>query len=314
MAMIPADVESLVLDSNRSVPDVLTYWMEEAESRLSLQSLRSGATGEFAEKATAVYYKSFADFRKLVHTAGPLFGSSSAFLITVLGKVSKFDVTYMENNEQKKISLKDLPMMELASFSPVADRAAAEKRILEIYQSLAKGVSSVMDSPPPEPLPAVEKIDLGLGVPTFGFQGGWLSTITAKHKVSVEIEGDLQPHYFISGNILVLSTSPRLSKHILESKQKFSLPKTHEPLIGLGRISSTTLAGYLTTISKWLATLEQQATPDRRQLRNIEDVMGAFADLITLAKSLDWNTVQTGATRTTAWELTVNPLPPAAPK
>src|SRR5439155_22677166 len=113
----------------------------------------------------------------------------------------------------------------------------------------------------------VSQSDLGLGVKTFTFNTQWLSDL-AKDDLKFDLEGDLQPHYFDHEGTLVYSTSPRLSKQMLDAarnKQSLQLPaatsEQQGPLIGYGKFEGKLGATIINDVGVWADAVMKQYKP-----------------------------------------------------
>ncbi len=300
---VPKDAEAFSLDSTTSLADALAYYLDQFETRMSLQSLRAvfdegDARGRIAEELSANYYKHFAEFRKnVLERMYEAVGGPSASVVTTTGKVERFSLSFSADGETKKFDLKDLPMFELAGISRAKDAKRADDVLAGTYQSFVEGLYAVMDKTLPKDAPPVVERDLGLGVKTRVFTGGWIKPLTGDFELEMSLEGDFVPHFFVHDGHLIVSTSPKLSKRLLAAaKAKDSvLPPTktgYQRTVAHGVMPGRTLGNVYAHTVAWMAEGVRAAGGEEAgvPVDIINKAGKGIAELFALIERVEWTT------------------------
>lgn len=145
----------------------------------------------------------------------------------------------------------NLPMFELATMGVPVSPEKGREYYEKAYGHLVNGFVAVVNEHRDPAKPAfaapqgaqTKQADLGLGVPAHVFDIEWLKPMASE--VQFTVEGDLRPHYFEHGGAMVFSTSPRLSKAMIEaarSGNSVALPP--KPAITIGQQDAGKLVGF----------------------------------------------------------------------
>jgi hypothetical protein len=279
------------------------------------------------------WHKHFASLRRFIDTDSlNWFKPGLAVVYGSKGVVRKLEVRSMTDPRDQFIG-RDLPMLEFALLTTPVDAQRGEQYMQQFYAKLAEGIVSAVNEnraagqAPIEP-PAgtlVAKQDLEVGVPVWTFDTAWLKQMAST--VQFGVEGDLVPHYFMHDGVLVFSTSPRLSKQLLESARSgnvFKLPPpagTQGQLTGAGQFDGKLGAAIFDTAAVWFDALVTQlvpppaaATTQDKNLRHVGDIFRGIGEYFALIDHSSWEIWQDGSTGHTSGEMTfVKETPASAP-
>ncbi len=320
---MPRDVEAFVLDQTVSLADQWVAILRQCESRLEMQSLKaelgmSKDDASLSDAVLAAYYKHLAAFRDLVlNRSAEVFEPPVALLFGTQGKVTRFELGYGSGSKRETLSAKDLPTWELAAIGRVRDPARAIRYTEEVYGSFVRGLAAALGVSGPPPDARVPEFDLGLGQRTLVPDGAWMTKLSGANNFSVTIEGDLRPHFFFCDDLVVFSTSVRLSKRILAARQGKEADRLELPsapagaLVRYGRVRGQTLADSLDRLGTWIATLGAASEPKGRPTTRREptpeaavvDVLGGMGDVARLVDRFEWRSIDEGTVRTTRLEV-----------
>jgi len=307
---LPADTEGVFLSSRTSFADNFKEMLTSFEDRLSLTPLTSELRGhqeaaEILEAVSRAYHAKMAAFRHLVfEEAETSFLPPVAYLIGTKGQLEELLLKFMEGDREKSLCLKNQPATEYAVITRVKEKAEAQEVIQKIYDTFMTGLLAALDRPlirPTEPTPV---IDIGIGIPVRGFSAAWISSISGDTRLRIETKGDLLPHFFVLDDLLVLSTSPRLSRSVLAAYRgkaggRLLLPKAPEGrLIGYGHSTGETVGIIFNQLSQWF----EELTKMRGEISPLEPAALLLKDLgtiVRLGEKLHYETTDKNNVRTT---------------
>lgn len=336
---IPTLEESQILDFLPSQPglfhtttveslaDFLSNRLAEFEDRLARKSLQYDLAGktqqsEMAERITRTYYGGLGKFRKLIKEEAFLhFQPPYLAIMNSHGKVDSVKVSFQVDGESNEISGKNVPFLHCAVVGRLQQKRDIDGFPEQLWREFLEGISAV-----DLPEKAVTKVvDLGLGVETHAFVGDWQELLP--NGIRVSIEGGAQPHYFRpQGDWFAFSTSPKLSKQLLESHRSSSASSNRtntasasaeldSRLVTLGGVSGDSLASLYTVLSdtfgivldesggveangKWaemgLNSFRAEPSVDRARIF-IDAVAASMRNIV----QLHWQTLQDGRRQTT---------------
>lgn len=310
---VPADAEAFQIDTTTSLGDKVSDWLMQVESRMAMQSLRGEMKGgnPAAGVMESGYYTHFAKFRELVHQVGrDRFEPGFATVLTTQGNVARIEATLLLQTEPVRLSGRNLPVPELAIIGvpkATVDEAAIHQYLDELHASFATGIRAAARTPDEaaQPMPVMKtaagKIDLGLDVPTWGYDAGWMTKLTGEAKLQIAVDGDLRPHFFLLDGCLVYSTSPRLSKAMIAARndraKRLSIHFDGEGvLIGSGKMTGETLARLTDHFSAWLKAMRQNGGGEAQEKGSVFLVVEQLSRLID---RLEWKTMQPAGERST---------------
>ncbi|QOV91389.1 hypothetical protein [Humisphaera borealis] len=305
--LLPADVDGFSVSTDTSLGEVVSDWVQQVEGRMASQTLKADLRGNDADLAHKVeqnYYTHFAGLRELIHrTALDKFEPGYAMLFGTKGKVDRLEASFELNARPQRVSGRDLPTPEMAIIGrPKGGEAAMREHVEKVYSAMIRGIrsSSRPDALANQPLPPVDAkavmVDHGLGVPTWTFEAASLAKASGEAKLRVDIKGDLQPHFFFADGMVVFSSSPRLSKSILEAQsgkaKRLTLPEDGDgPLITIGRQTGESFATTIEHLKAWYLVLTNNADAGDEH----RDAAGAFDAIAALSRTItkiEWTTVQ----------------------
>jgi hypothetical protein len=229
--LLPADTVAVTVDARENLGEQLSSSFLRIEDRLGLRTLKEvlnsrGDEDTPMQRAEVSYYRHGERLRELLHVEGPsLFQGASAFLI---GPGSKLKRVEIREAGRAAHTAENLHVPELAWVGRVKDEDSALGHVRQVWAALGLASSSWLGLPAHEavlsPAPPPAK-----GAKAYWLDTGWFETMT---RTSVVAEGDFKPSISLQGNLFVLSTSPRLSRSILNTaSQRLAPPKVARPLV-----------------------------------------------------------------------------------
>ena len=318
VAVMPASAEAYWLDATTDAGSWLSGTLMQFEDRLETQRLKADfkkdAQGTRTFEAMAAgYYQGLDAFRQLAHhESRQRFTAPMGVIYGSRGKVKRFAMTVTEKDgTERTVGGRDLPAMEAAVLAKARDRKSADAFLHELYAAFVDGVAKAAGGDPLPP-PHVMPVDLGLGTPTYGLSGAWISHVSGDVKLRIAIDGDLRLHYFWVDDVLVISTSPRLSGEILAAHKdpakrlKLSSSSGNSSLTAIGRIPGTTIAAFLEHTGTWIGQITRDfekfglRDPAMNQMAEFLSAFGEFGRIIDVAEGQstdDANRVRTTTAR-----------------
>jgi hypothetical protein len=314
---LPADVEAYSADTTIGLGEYLSNMLSQFEGRLSLQSLRGLFQGDDgnaapAELIASSYYTHFNALRELIHNKSRHdFERGVVAVLGTHGRVERLEASFIVQGHATRLSMRNLPSAEFALLGrpKAADEAAVKKYMEDLYGALATGISSAARSPqeagkPIQPMRTdAQLVELGLGVPTWGFDPKTLSRVTGEAKLNISVEGDLHPHFFVVDGTLVFSTSPRLSKALLEAHNgktpRLLLPPDDSGVVvSCGKASGEAMARTVEHMGAWFSEfmnhLDRAGRPaDANKREESEKMFAVVAQIFRLVERIEWRTAQT---------------------
>jgi hypothetical protein len=266
---------------------------------------------------TEFYYGPLREFRRIVlDDSHEAFEPPLAVLGGSRGEIKRLEIAFDDaNGEPNRLTLTGAPTIEYAAIAHLADA----ERGKNFFNKVVRAFFAAFFDDVPESL--VETSDLGLGVETFAFSGEMLDRLP--NNISITAEGDLAPHYFVIDDLLVLSTSVRLSKTILaayrtaDARRQPPAPEAGA-LVGFAFFTADLAAAYMDHIGKILGDLTRGAGmaeldgPTIEQFRTdeLDTLVSAFpaiAEAIRLVDAVEWTTVDRDKIRETRFRATFAP-------
>ena len=316
MKLIPADASSFMADTVTTLAERISSSISEGEGRLAMRSLpadfgaRTPQAVE-ASKVSAVYYESFAALRQFIHQdALNWFAPGTAFVFGGEGKIRRVDFTQPDDTTPL-LTMRDLPVPEVAILGIVTDKQPQGEYVRRIYDAIEQGARAAAGDGKVQSLPNVVEADLGLGVKTYVLTAPWLADIKA---VRINIESDVRPHYFVHEGVLVFSTSPRLSKRMLDASrgnQSVAIPAApltpmqQGQLVELGRFNGQLFVSLFDQLAVWIEQSQGGVPPARPQRdAEISDILHGMGEFVALIDRFQWQAWQQDRTRTTRGDVT----------
>jgi len=301
---VPADAEAFDLDASASLGELLTGILVQFEDQVAKQTLKAELRGKEDDALTKVedaYYEHFHEFRKLmIEEMDAPFEVPVGWLIGTRGRVSKFHLKVAVAGEKPMdVKAADLPMMEFAAVGRPAKGKDAAAALEKAYAAFVTGVYKAAGAEAPRDVKAVERRDLGLGVPTFVLSGKWVADLGAKNNVTLVAEGDLLPHYFVAHECVVFSTSPALSRRMIAAAAgkapAHALPQAGAgaKLVAYGRFPGRVIGQYARHLGAWMTPL-MGAAGDGAGRASFADITDGIAEVAELLEMIEWESVQQG--------------------
>jgi len=286
--MIPPGADTVALSGGQSVGQQSSVTMKQIDQILA----QMGSSVEMVDMRDRIE-KPLKELGATITKVQDVFGPTSAMILTPEGKLKKLSVTAPIDGEQKTITIENLDIMEVAALGVAKDGAAAEKLLKDAVDQVAKSVMAAADKEGDKPTTMHEE-DLGLGVKTWVLDTAWMTDMAKPQVIKIDIDGDLKPHFFIVDNIVVMSTSPRLSKAIIAAgKAGKTFPLPAGTVVEYGRMGSPTVVGGLTMtaniidkVSKAMAAAGMDAGNADDTHQAIEVVMGV-AEMATMIDKME---------------------------
>lgn len=298
LAMVPPDAPIVSLSSIDSVGDSLAGVLENVEQRLAKNSLKQLLTdgGDTANETEQRYYRQFAALRKLVlRDSRQVFAPPLAHVMTTSTAVAGLTVEIGggPGAKPRRETVRDVPIPEYAIIGKTDDPARALRWVESVYREAAHGALDLLHLSIPPGSVLIAPRDLGLGVPTHALSLGWLRSATGS-KFAVDIRGDLALHCFARGDYFVISTSPALSRRILNAEDPvFAL--SDPTLVRYGRLPAAPIAGYLARLASWLRTVDPSP--------GLQTGLEVAVALLGTIDAIEWQGRDQGGLRLTRAEL-----------
>jgi hypothetical protein len=316
--LVPASAEAFDVDATITFADLVAGTMFQFEDRLASRTLRDDFAGREdtpLQRFEQGWYANFEKFREVVtDKLGEHFEAPGAWLIGTEGKVSKFDLVVRQkgagaNARPFQMRGRDLPTLELAVIGKPKDEARATALMEELYGALLEGVFESAGAGEAKVEKPLRREDLGLGVPTWAWDGSWLGKATGG-AAALTAEGDLRAHHFFVNGYLVFSTSPGLSKKIVAAaKGQSPAVKPQDvrvagdgggaapgsKVIAVGRFDGSVLSKYLRHVGQWVAvaaraTGEAEGKPG--EITRLVEVFDGLGELCDLMERAQWVATQ----------------------
>lgn len=313
---LPSNFECLWVTGTKSLGDCAADYLSRFEDRLATKSLQYDLSGkvqqaQMAERIGRAYYDHFDKFRKLVHNEAPnAFQAPMAMLVSSDGNVRKFRAGSVVNGKRQELELKDLRVMEVAAIGRCENEEKALKLIGDLAESFVAGALKTAEVNAPEKLNLVRKVDLGLKATTYEFDTSWVNYISGEEKLDWRIEGDLRLHFLFDDGYLLMSTSPRLSKQILNGSLKKAdsietrLNGIDNP-VAFGRIPGRTIGNFFRSLVEWVAAIGRQSNARDDQVEPMRLIGGAIGEFCELIESVNWDASQVAGVRTTSLSIRI---------
>jgi hypothetical protein len=304
----PPRATTLVADSTRSFADVMTQQLQGFEGRLSNKSLRGGQTGKLADDLSDKYYKDFKRFRTLILKEAPtLFKAPYGSVARAEGHVDELRVNLAtRSGKAVEFADEDFTVSEFAVIAHLNSEVPGGAKFFEqLYGAILQGFGDSGGQS------LVKDVDLGLAVPTWTFTQSFWDVTDVDGRI--EVEGDLLPHFFTVDQWLVLSTSPSLSKAMLESfrgsEESVKLPSFPERLVAVGSIQSAAYGQALKDLERVITVIAEQSKNDpgaheaisqiEGQLQGVKELLQMAGRVVQLMKEVRWVSLETDEFRET---------------
>ncbi len=271
---IPAGVEGFGIDTVSTLSQRVSGSFSEFEGRLAIREMRSLNHPERAMEVKRIldaYYGPLDPLRQFVfHESQDWFRPGFGFVLGTRGTITRLE---LHSKNDVPFTLSNLPVPEVALLGVPTDARRDGEYFKRFYDHFVTGITNAIandddndhddDNGSPRAIESkaptlVKEIDLGLDAPTFGFDGAWIEKLS-DDPVTIILDGDVRPHYFVRDGVLVFSTSPRLSKQMLAAQRvaPLKLPADDASagaLVGYGRLSGSVFQSYFDIAAKWATT------------------------------------------------------------
>lgn len=342
---IPAGAEAFAIDTVSTLSERVSGTFSDFEGRLAIQEMKSVNRPERAAQIKRIidaYYGPFDPLRQFVlHESLDWFRPGFGWVLGTGGTITRLDVRW---KDEAPVTLNNLPVPEFALLGVPMDASRGGDYFRRFYDHFVAGLIRAIadgrgDAPPagvdPKERTHVKAIDLGLGVATFGFDGAWIYELDDKEvnqRLTITIEGDMRPHYFMRDGVLVFSTSPRLSKRLLAASRvaPLTLPAQDDAdptdgpgtLVGFGHLSGGVFKAYFDIVGTWMTTVSSRPRPataasrpqparagakgpatrpfDATEFVTVFEGLGEFVGLV---QTVDWRSHQSADKRDTHGEV-----------
>lgn len=304
--LLPDDVDGFSVQTDTSLGQWVSDQLMQVEERMATRALKADIAGgaDFgAARMELGYYEHFSAMRELIHRAGlDRFHPGYAVLMGTKGKVARFEASLEFKAQSQRLSGRDLPTPELALIGrPKIGDIAMRTHVEQVYGAMIRGVRSAsrVDGLANQPIPLVDakaiEVDHGLGVPTWTFDVATLTKASGEAKLRIDVTGDLRPHFFFVEGHVVFSTSPRLSKQIVAAHggkaKRLTLPEDDEDLVGIGRMTGSSLATMMRQFKGWYLALADKVD-DGDGADPLAMLLDATAEMSAAIDKVEWTTLQ----------------------
>lgn len=304
LSLVPNDAEAFGISGASNLGEALSYLLMQVESRMDLQALKEWDRPGKMQAMSDDYYTKFKQFRGLMHDIAPTkFKPPFGWVASTRGKVDSFRLKVMDGGPEQKMEGRDLPVMEFAMIGAAPDVQESRATIEKIWTRLAEDSWAAAGKKAPLPK-AVEQADLGLGVPTWALRGQWLiGLLPEEYKASLEMQGDIEAHVFVVDDMVVLSTSPKLSKRMLAARTEKKIGRlaiADQQMVGRTWIGREVIGGYFTQAGDWIAMFVRgMDEPVRTRMTELPEILKSFGEWTDLAGDISVQVTRDGAVQTT---------------
>lgn len=292
LELLPKTEGVVYASSQQSAADWAQGAIEWVESGMAAKTNRARKRGdeEAAERTASMgdaYLNNFAGLRRVVSDTLPeAFRPPVALVLRPSGKIDEFRYRTVGPNRTSTGRHQGLSVPELAVVGRVRDGTLAEEAFVTVWAELLESMSLR------PPRPALAPFDLGSGQPAQAFALP-KESVNPGETLQLTLKGDFVPNTATRGEYLVLSTSPRLTREILDgSGDRYALPKAAAATAtDYGSCPPEAAAKLLEEALKLLQTIDQEGTNEQ-----------GFDLAIRIVKRLErveWMTRQSGGTRRT---------------
>jgi len=310
-SFLPADLVAFDVSAGRNLGQLLSHGLDRVENRLAFRSMRHpGADADSPseeETKESIYYKTFSQLRDLIHRHGPeLFDGSSA---VVMGTGTRIARAQLRLSGRPPATLKDVSVPEVAVFGRARDPNAALAFVADAWASVGQAMSAMFGRPA-VPARLTEAAPLGTGTTVRWFDSSWLDQISGE---SVSFDSGFKPHVALLNDMMVLSTSPALTRKVLSPDQgggaaRLGLPSLDTPLVAWTRVPCAPFARQtndgLTAIERMFGDLNLGATATPRSPKAIRQLFDLACEVVTEVME---TATQTGGDRVTRYDATAAP-------
>ena len=262
------DTPAAAVNNIASLADYFIAVLANFEERLARNWLKNNILGketeaEVIDRISSTYYTKFADLRtKIKKESREIFVPGSAYVVASDSTLDRFR---LQIGGTEVAAGEGLPLVQIAMIGKVNDEARALTFTAKLYTELVTAFAEVSGVPAPASEGWMKSSNMGLPIPVQEFTAPWLAAMTGG-SVKLELAGDLRPHMFTIDGYFVFSTSPALSRRILDkTAPRLKLPAVGESAgdpIAYGRISGSLFTTLTNTTAAWLKVLDEEAAAD----------------------------------------------------
>ena len=326
LQMIPDQHTAVIVSSRDSAADYLSLTLARQEKRSQQQSLKAEIKNdEYAKYLTAritdFLYDKLGEFRDTIHVhSHDAFQPPVAVVFNDNASIEKLRVNFLlaeDDGGENTVTLKNLPVTEFALIGRAKNAKKARGFYGRAWRQFLEGCGKASDKK------AVYPKDLGIGKPTAVFDTPpWVDRADGEG-FSVTMKSDIEPHIVLVDDWIIFSTSPRLSKAIV-NRSTLGRANTQiaelfagqsEKLVAYGTISLKSVARYIEILGR----VSEDALSNSGSV-NIEgpigevlaidpvedsfsEFMNGFAELIRMLDTIRWETINTPEGRQTKLEI-----------
>ena len=321
---IPAHAQSFALSGTSSLADQLAGSLLQVEDRLGTQSFRATLGDDPSEeerwdKIVTNYYRDFGKFRRLVFDRAPqVFSAPSGWLVDFRGMIREARFTISKGGQKATSSLEKIPVPEVALFTRVQSTKEAKILLGKLWTEFGTGLlRSFEDSTTTVDVAFDDSFEEAFGgapessgpKDAFGFSTAPLHAALGKNGYSVELETDSRLHGFFLDDVLVLSSSPRLSRQIVTSwnsgaEKRRQLPKsTAGRLTEYSEFTADSLASGMEKMFDGMVKFSAMTQSDSQLERGFGEELAllgkGLAEVLRLAEGLRVTSHEKDSARTT---------------
>jgi hypothetical protein len=305
---LPAELVALDVSTGRNLGELLSHGLDRVENRLAFRSMRH--PGEDADNPSeeetreAEYYKTFAQLRELIHRRGPaLFDGSSA---VVMGAGTRIARAELRLSGRPPATLKDVAVPEVAAFGRARDANVALAFVADAWVAVGQAVAAMLGRPAVTAR-LTEAAPFGAGATVRWLDSSWLDQISGE---SVSFDSGFKPHVAFLKDMVVLSTSPSLTRKILSLDQgsaagRLRLPLPDDPLVAWTRIPCAPFARQtndgLIAIQRMFGDINFGTTANPRSPKAISQLFDLACEVVT---DVTETATQKGSDKATRYDAT----------
>jgi hypothetical protein len=315
LTLLPAGLKGFYVHGGESIADLLKATARHFEDRLATNTFMYDLQGkaeqaQLGEIISKAYYGELSAFRKLLlEKSSEIFEPPLALIAADEGRVEELKIRFFSGGKETRVDWKDVPILEIAYVGRVRKGRDVSKYLEETYATFVGGLLRATGATTEGLEAQLEERDLGLPQKAQLFRGNWIQRLSPRTRLSLEVQGDLAPHFFTMGDFVVVSTSPRLSRRITDvSGKHLVLPAGAGKQVSWGWLEGKLLANTVVHAGRWLEqwlaspALRGIDTPEEHE--KLRTVLSLAADVARMLATLEGRVTERDGVRTFSYNVT----------
>lgn len=296
--LIPAEAGWFHVDARTSFTTALANWLSNSEGRMATNVVTAELSGDevqskFQNDLYDGYFLHFAPWRDLIRNQLPEHELVPWAIVGLPGgQLDQLSIEITSISENP-VRLTNQPVPQIAVIAKLPNAQEVPKLFESAFQAFAESSIRATGAEVPDSLATIAKSDLGLGLPTTEFSMEWLNeTSIAK----VQFQGDFRPHYVVRDGFLLLSSSPDLTKLILNRERKsISLGSGSDRIVARGTATGEALAADVVGV---IELIFRGLSDPQLESAHFKSMLGLMRDMVRIVKVVHWRTTSADQVQT----------------